>query len=179
MLSIKNNVNTNHNNKFKEWVAGLTDGVGNFYISKLGYIEYSVVTEMRDISCLYALKNNYGGDIVAYKNKKAIRYRLHNKKGIISLIQDINGLILNPTRLEQLKKVCTKYNIEKKSPQQLHYSSAYLSGLIDSDGSIYYNKNSKQMFITISQKNKFILEIIQNIYNGKIYAQNKNNLAFK
>ena len=29
------------------------------------------------------------------------------------------------------------------------------------------------------QKNKYILEIIQNIYNGKIYTQDKNQTAFK
>ena len=46
--------------KIRQWVAGVTDGDGNLYISGKGYVEYSVVMEPRDIACLYKLKDRYG-----------------------------------------------------------------------------------------------------------------------
>lgn len=42
--------------KIRQWIAGVTDGDGNLYISKLGYVEYSVVMESRDIACLHKLQ---------------------------------------------------------------------------------------------------------------------------
>ena len=90
MLSIKNNVNTNNNNKFKEWVAGLTDGDGNFYISKLGYIEFSVVTEIRDISCLYALKNKTNIEMDYF-----LRKCLYNSRQIRSMRRYIFADLFN------------------------------------------------------------------------------------
>lgn len=179
MLSNINYLNKNSNSKFKEWVAGLTDGDGNFYISKKGYVEFSVVTETRDSACLYKLQEFYGGYVKPYKNGKAVRFRLHDKKGLLNLMEDLNGLILNPIRLEQYINICKKYNLAIKDPHDLVYSSAYLSGLFDSDGSIYYNKQSKQMFLTITQKHKFILEKIAQIYGGKIYSSNSKKTAYK
>ena len=40
----------------------------------------------------------------------------------------------------------------------LIFNNGWLSGFIDSDGSIYYNEASGQVFIGISQKNKYLLE---------------------
>ena len=179
MLSIKNNVNTNHNNKFKERVAGLTDGVGNFYISKLGYIEYSVVTEMRDISCLYALKNNYGGDIVAYKNKKAIRYRLHNKKGLLNLINDVNGHIRNPIRLIQLNYICVKYDITLNYPEKLTIDNGWLSGFFDADATITINSSNWQLSISAGQKTSEILTPLVELFGGYVYIDRGGNGSFK
>ena len=72
--------------------------------------------------------------------------------GIQYVIKDVNGLIKNPVRYAQLKRVCELYNVEVLYPIPLNYNSAYLSGLIDTDGSVYFNKKSMQAFITISQK---------------------------
>lgn len=108
-----------------------------------------------------------------------MRFRLHHKEGILRLIQDINGLIQNPVRVEQLKKVCSIYRIKAQEPQPLVYNSAYLSGLIDSDGSVYYNKNSIQVFIAVSQKRREMLDLLLSVYGGKVYFSNKAGTAFK
>lgn len=36
----------------------------------------------------------------------------------------------------------------------------------DSDGSVYLNLLSSQMFITASQKNKFLLDMLAELYGG-------------
>jgi LAGLIDADG-like domain len=135
--------------------------------------------ESRDKACLYKLKQRYGGYIKATSHANAMRFRLHNKNGILQVLNDLNGLILNPIRIEQVKKVCFLYNINFKTSEPLYYESAYLSGLIDSDGSIYYNKSSQQVFITVSQKNPFLLDLLVSVYGGKVYPINANKTAFK
>jgi hypothetical protein len=45
--------------------------------------------------------------------------------------------------------------------------------MIDSDGSIYLNSQSAQVFITISQKNKLLLDPLVNLYGGSIYTLSK------
>ena len=51
--------------KVRQWIAGVIDGDGNFYISKKGYVELSIVMEPRDIACLYKMKQRYGGSVKA------------------------------------------------------------------------------------------------------------------
>lgn len=165
--------------KIRQWIAGVTDGVGNLYISSKGYVEYSVVMEPRDIACLYKLKDRYGGSVKATSHAKAVRFRLHHKEGILRLIKDINGFIQNPVRQEQLKKVCSMYNIQSLQTETLLYNSAYLSGLFESDGSVYYNKDSNQVFITVSQKRRDMLDLLVSVYGGKVYPSNKAGTAFK
>ena len=97
-----------------------------------------------------------------------LRYRLHNKKGLLNLISAINGEIRNPVRLLQLDLICNKYNIELI--QELTYNNGWFSGLFDSDGSIYMNLQSAQLFISVSQKNKFILDLLPLLYSGSVYT---------
>ena len=99
--------------------------------------------------------------------------------GIQYVIKDVNGLIKNPVRYAQFKKVCELYSIETISPISLTYNSAYLSGLFDSDGSVYYNKQSMQVFITVSQKGRELLDILVPVYGGVVRPSNKNATAFK
>lgn len=61
----------------------------------------------------------------------------------------------------------------------MKYNSGYLAGLLDSDGSIYLNIKSQQVFITITQKNRELLDIIATVYGGVIYSSNADNNAFK
>ena len=107
--------------------------------------------EPRDIACLYKMKQRYGGSVKATSHAKAVRFRLHHMAGIKLVIKDVNSLIQNPVRYAQFKKVCELYSIETISPIPLTYNSAYLSGLFDTDGSVYYNKKSMQVFITVTQ----------------------------
>ncbi len=172
-----NNVN-NYTNSFNEWLAGLIDGDGCFQLSKKGYASLEIVMELRDKHCLYQVKDKFGGAVKLRAGNNHLRYRLHNKEGLLKLISAVNGSIRNPTRLFQLNKICDKYGIDLVQPLPLNYYNGWLSGFLDSDGSVYLNLQSDQLFITISQKNKLLLDPLINLYGGSIYVL-KTAEAFK
>jgi len=84
-----------------------------------------------------------------------LRYRLHHKEGLLKLINKINGLIRNPIRILQLGRICEIYGVILKDPKPLTYYSGWLAGFMDTDGSIYFNEASGQLFITAVQKTDF------------------------
>jgi hypothetical protein len=165
----------NDSNKiFNQWLAGLIDGDGCFLVSKKGYASLEIVMETRDKHCLYQIKQKFGGSIKLRSGINWLRYRLHHKKGLLNLIHAINGEIRNPIRLLQLNKICEIYDISVIQPYTLTYNNGWFSGFFDSDGSIYLNLKSFQIFITTSQKNKFLLDLLPELYGGNIYIQKKS-----
>jgi hypothetical protein len=166
------------NNKFNEWLAGLIDGDGCFQLSKKGYASLEITMALRDRACLFQIKDKFGGSVKVKQGQNWLRYRLHHKNGLLSLINSVNGLIRNPIRLIQLGNICTKYSLPLFYPRPLTYNNAWLSGFIDSDGSVYLNQLSGQIFITASQKNKLLLDPLVDLYGGSIYTMSKVN-AFK
>ena len=168
----------NNEKKFNEWLAGLIDGDGCFQLSKKGYASLQITMETRDKHCLFIIKQKFGGSIKIKSDVNWLRYRLHHKIGIISMVNAVNGLIRNPVRILQMGKICEKYNIYHKYSEPLIHDSAWFSGFFDSDGSIYINLLSSQVFITVSQKNKFLLDILVTLYGGTVYPMVKVG-AFK
>lgn len=164
---------------FKEWLAGLIDGDGYFLLSKNGYNSCEITMDARDKKVLYLIQHMYGGTVKQISNALAFKYKLRNRAGLIELINDVNGLIRNPTRLLQMNKLCVKFNIELKYPNNLIFNNGWFSGFIDSDGSIYYNEASGQVFISISQKNKYLLEPLIHIYGGRVDISSPKIEAFK
>ena len=51
-----------------------------------------------------------------------------------------------------MNKLCIKLDIELKYSDNLIFNNGWLSGFIDSDGSIYYSESSGQVFISASKK---------------------------
>jgi hypothetical protein len=147
-------------------------------LSKKGYASLEVVMELRDKHCLYQVKDKFGGQVKLRAGQNHLRYRLHNKKGMLNLIQAINGLIRNPVRLLQLNQIYLKYQIDLIQPSPLNYNNGWFSGFLDSDFSVYLNLQSQQMFISVSQKNKLLLDPLTGLYGGTIYIL-KTALAFK
>lgn len=165
--------------KFNEWLAGLIDGDGFFRLSKRGSARLLITLDIRDINALKVIKSKYGGTIRNIAGAKAVRYDLSNRKGLISLINAINGNIRNPARLLQMNKLCVKYDIPLIYPKPLSFNNGWLSGFIDSDGSIYFNEQSGQVFISISQRNMYLLEPLISIYGGRVEPMGIKIEAFK
>lgn len=168
-----------HSQAFDEWLAGVIDGDGTFTMSKKGYVTLEITMDIRDKKALYDIKHKFGGSVKLRSNAKAMRYRLHNKKGFLKLIEAINGQLRNPIRILQFSKLCKKYNIELRTTSNLTFNNGWLAGIIDSDGSISYNEASDQIFISITQKNNYILEPLIKIYGGRINLSNAEGIAFK
>jgi hypothetical protein len=164
---------------FREWLAGLIDGDGYFLLSKNGYNSCEITMDARDKKVLYLIQQRYGGSVKQISNAYAFKYKLRNRAGLIAILNDINGLIRNPTRLLQMNKLCVKFDIELKYSDNITFNNGWLSGFIDSDGSIYYNESSGQVFIGITQKNKFLLEPLIYIYGGRVDISSPKVEAFK
>jgi LAGLIDADG DNA endonuclease family protein len=164
--------------RFFEWLAGFIDGDGCFLLTKKGYASLEIVTQLRDKKCLYLIKQTFGGSVKLYSGNNYLRYRLHHKEGLLNLIDKVNGLLKNPIRILQLGKICEKYNLILRDPKPLTYNNGWLAGFFDTDGSIYLNEASGQIFITATQKNRFILEALVELYGGTIYPMVKQG-AFK
>lgn len=179
VFSTNHSSQSNDELKVRQWIAGVIDGDGYFGVSKKNHCSLEIVMEPRDIACLMKVKNRYGGSVKSTSHSNAVRYRLHHNEGIIKVIKDLNGLFYNPTRIDQFHKFCILHNIKYIEPIPLEFNSRYLAGLFDSDGSIYLNIKSQQVFITISQKSRVLLDIISSVYGGKVYSANANNTAFK
>ena len=119
-----------------EWLAGVIDGDGCFLVSKQGYTSLEITTGLEDLFLLRFIQNKLGGSVKMRSGAKAYRYRLHNKEGMINLIQNINGLIRHSTRLTQLHRVCLVLNISVISPISLNKFSGWFPGFFDADGTI-------------------------------------------
>lgn len=164
---------------FRQWLSGLIDGDGYFLLSKNGYNSCKITMDARDKKVLYLIQHKYGGSVKKISNAYAFKYKLRNRAGLIALINDINGLIRNPTRLLQMNKLCVKFNIKLKYANNLTFNDGWLGGFIDSDGSVYYSESSGQVFISISQKNKYLLEPLIHTYGGRVDISSTKKEAFK
>ena len=60
--------------------------------------------DARDKKVLYLIQHRYGGTVKQISNALAFKYKLRNREGLIALINDVNGLIRNPSRLLQMNK---------------------------------------------------------------------------
>jgi hypothetical protein len=79
--------------------------------------------DLRDEHCLTIIQNKYGGSIKLRSNANGLIYRLHQKVGLLSLINDENGLIRNPNRIIQLNKICDHYGLIFFFPSKLTYDN--------------------------------------------------------
>ena len=169
--------------RFKQWLAGLIDGDGCFSLSKKGYASLEITMDIRDECALQAVKNVYGGSIKLRSGASALRYRLHNKEGLLNLINDVNGHIRNPNRLIQLNYICVKYDITLKYPEKLTWNNGWLSGFFDACGDIQRYPletglshseeerlvcNNPQIIISVIHKDYNLLNSYKEFFGGTI-----------
>ena len=185
-MSTRNDfIKDNHNNEitliFRQWFAGITDGDGYISVNKQGYVGFEMTLPTCDEKVLRIIQNKFGGNIKARSGVKAVRYRTQNKDSVLKIIHCLNGLIINNVRLIQLHKACLALNIPIKDPITPTIDSAYISGLLDSDGSInmykhcYNDLYRYQLTISISNKSRCNIEFLLNSIGGNIYFDKSNN----
>lgn len=189
-LSNHNNIiKDNHNNEislnFKQWFAGLTDGDGYIYVNKKGHVGFELTLPSQDEKVLRIIQNKFGGNVHARSGMKAIRYRTQRKDVVYKIIYCLNGLVINNIRLAQLHKACLALNIPIKKSILPDINSAYISGLLDSDGTIniykshYNNTYRYQLTISISNKSHCNIEFLLNVIGGQIYFDKSLNGHYK
>lgn len=147
-------------------MSGLIDADGKFFVSKKGYANFKIVMKKEDTLALYSLKHKFGGSIKDISSGS--KYKLAHKEGLLKLVNSVNGLIRNPSKMLQLDKVCKLYGVNFEVSKPLTYYNGWFSGFMDADGSIYYNEKSDQLTISVTQKNKYLLDPLLKLYSGRI-----------
>lgn len=168
-------------NKFNQWLAGLIDADGYFGIVQGKYTSCEITLGLEDEKTLYQIKNKFGGSIKLRSGVKAVRYRLHNKSGMVKLINAVNGNIRNSKRLLQFFKVCNILQIKLLNLIKLNSNNSWFIGFFDGDGTITYSFKNKNLQLTISVSNKYLQDVeeFKNIFGGNIYFDKSNQGSFK
>lgn len=167
---------------FYQWIAGLIDADGGFYISnsnnifckqkttKKSYVSCEITMHEKEIQTLYYIKSRLSGSINRRKGKKAYRWRLHKKQPIETLCHNLNGLFKTVRIEKQFQKVCNLYGIQQLPRSPFNLETAWFSGFFSGDGSFFINTKAKfQPSISIAQKEKSILDEIATLVGGKVY----------
>jgi len=137
--------------------------------------------DLSDEHALAIIKQKLGGSIKLRSGVKAIRYRLHHKKGMIELIERINGNIRHTSRLKQLELLCLNYNIPIKHPQNIRLNNGWFAGFFDAEGSISYSMKNKYPQLTISVSNKLLVDLqsFHQNFGGNIHYDKAFNGCYK
>lgn len=196
------NISNNHNNqdielfinnniKFINWFAGILDGDGYFQIrningkNKLKTIEIKL--HNRDIRILMTILNKlHLGRIYRYKNNSYSKLIISNTKDMKFIINLINGLIR--IKVDNFKRACECLDIEyKEANYNIQENDPYLSGLIDTDGTIVFNYTNNRIECNLEFKlneysNKLNLDNVIPNYKPNVYIRNHkqySSISFK
>lgn len=150
---------------FYQWLAGLIEADGCFYISKKNYVSCEITVNSREIKSLYKIKKYFFGSISYRKNTNSFRWRLHKKEHLKHLLNSINGYIY--FKVDKFKEVLNLFGLNFKQ-YEFSFNNAWLSGFFEGDGYVNINKNNYQITLSISQKDKNILMKIKSIFGGNI-----------
>ena len=103
---------------------------------------------------------------------------------MLFLINNINGLIR--LKVPGLKKSCDYLGIDfKQADYNLQPNDPYLSGLVDTDGSIVFNYTGNRIECNLEFEyneytNKLNLDnVIPNYRPSKVYREHRNTIAFR
>ena len=154
-----------------QWLAGLIDGDGCLLVSKSGYTSCEITMGIEDERALLEIKQKLGGSVKIRAGVNALRYRLHNKVGMLDLVGRINGHIRNSVRLKQLELVCKTLNITLKEPSILNKSNGWFSGFFDADGCVTFSMKNQypQLTISVTNKHEENVKHFESVFTGKVY----------
>lgn len=163
----------------KDWLAGILDGDGSFEIRDVKF-QGRIIKQLkticitlhpRDSRIIYRVKDLLGGKI-RIKNKKYIYWSICNKLQMINCLNMVNGRIR--LKIPGFKKACELYNMPFIEPDyKIKPNSAYLAGLIDTDGSIVYSHHRNCIIVNLEfNKNEYTsqLDLTEVIPTTKIHV---------
>ena len=155
---------------FSWWLAGLIDADGLLLVSKTGYTSCEITVAEEKWQILALVKSKLGGSIKKRTGVKALRWRLHNLPGMKTLSLLISGKLKLKKRNDQLLKVCRQLKIEEReAASSFSKENAWLTGFFEGEGYFHLNKNNLQLSITLSQKDKTLLNEIAFSMGGRVF----------
>ena len=151
LLNPINSSNTSNNNyKFISYLTGLIEGDGTIIVpftdrsskGKLYYPSIQIVFHLKDLPLALLIQKNLGyGSLIRKKGLNAYIYSVNDKKGILNLLNLLNGNMKTP-KINSLYKLIDWLNNKNphlnliKLPLNTFSLSkdAWLTGFIESDG---------------------------------------------
>lgn len=158
----------NESCQFNQWLAGLLEADGGFYISKKGFASCEITMHESEVQTLHYIKSLCKGSVAPRTKAQAFRWRLHKKQPLIELCHRVNGHLRTEKTQKQFHDICVLYNIEMKTPKKLCLENAWFSGFFCGDGSFSLNRVNFTATISLDQKDLTILQEIQNLFGGII-----------
>jgi len=144
---------------FNEWLAGVLDGDGCFYINKDKVVSIEITVATEDSRILHHIKDIIGGGAVKPRSgSRSVRYRIASQSDVVKILTRVSGEIR--IRTEKYKEACTIMGVPYKPAGVLTLESSYMAGLVDTDGTIVYNKANNQIRVVIANKRKENLTFI-------------------
>jgi hypothetical protein len=152
--------------KFIHWFAGIIDGDGNFDIRNINGKKVLKAIRIklhdRDLRILNHIKNSLNMGRIKISGSHAL-YIISTKNEMHFILTILNGLIR--LKYEKFKLACELYNIEILEPEyNININDSYLSGLIDTDGSVVFNYTGNRIELS--------LEFKYNEYSNKLCLDN-------
>jgi len=139
----------------------------------------------KEIQSLYKVKKFCGGKVQVRTKSNAVRWRLHSTKLIRVLLPLLADHFHTEKTFLQFLNVwkASQYSENQSSNeigldrsrilhqrnQKISRKSAWFAGFFCGDGSLYINPRNFQITISLSQKTRPILELIQETFGGHVY----------
>lgn len=165
--------------QFGHYLAGIIDGNGNFNILK----QLEIVFSAPDAFLAYKLRTRIGyGNISKINNKKIYLLVISNEKGIIKVLNLINGKVRNRDKYNQIvsrvliDSYLEKFNKEFTLNTYNNYYNHWLAGFSDADASFQIKivscttRKTSEVILNfeIDKKKEYILQDIRNFLGGNI-----------
>ena len=168
-----------NNKQLGYYLAGLIDGDGHFSKAQ----QLVIVFSSPDAFLAYYLKEKLGyGNVKKVKDKNAYLLIISNKKGMLQVINLINGKLRKKHRFDQVVNNVLNHN--KYTDQNIHFTldssknwdNHWLAGFSDADASfqikiikrITRNKPEIRLNYQIDQKSDLLLNRIKQYLGGNI-----------
>lgn len=160
---------------FNEWLGGMMDSDGCFYLSKKNYLRCDITVSTHEIDSLYKIKAKFGGSIYLREGVNAYRWELYKKNLVKQFLISLNGHIYQ--KIDKYDQVMKIYAPEVQVIRKdFKLSGAWFSGFFEGDGCVFLSKRDRDITFTITQKKSQILEHIKNVYGGNISYNKTRNL---
>nr|BAF44922.1 hypothetical protein [Lobophyllia vitiensis] len=174
--------------EFGYYLAGLIEGDGSIVVSKdKAYI--FIFFHLKDVSTAYYIKKRLGfGSMVKQKNKKAINLTIVGRRGLLKVVELVNGKFRSK-KIESLHKLIYYLNeniqVFPKDPSSVLINH-WLAGFLDADGYFQVkiiNRERKspyevRLHLKVDQKTKDVLNLLHEVFGGYVGYREKQDTYY-
>lgn len=168
LKQFNNSSETARATSFNEWLGGLMDSDGCFYLSKKNYLSCEITVPTKELESLIKIKSKFGGSVSKRSNVNAWRWRLHKKELLELFLKALNGNIF--LKASKYKSIMQLYLPDVPLiTKDFSVSNGWFSGFFEGDGHINLNKVNYSLSICVGQKDRTILDIISSVFGGNVF----------